>query len=330
MVDPRQGGLFAPSSTPAQVRRSGPWDRLPPSIRLGTSSWTYPGWKGSIYRREYRSEKAFREESLAEYADHPWFGCVGIDSSFYGPPSAKTVERYARQTPSTFRWLPKVWEQVTIETFGSGRVPKGFRPTDPNPAFLDPMVFAREVLTPWDRDGVRERTGALMFQFASLGKRPSFRAIDTFCRRFDDFLGAVPKTIPLAVEIRTPELLEPFWFDLLHFHGVAHVYNHWDGMPPLTVQAEVAARARRPPPPLRIVRLLTPLGTSYRASVEQFKPYDRVRVVQTACREQTTELVVDAATANMETYVLANNRLEGHSPTTLEAIGLQVLERLER
>ena len=326
--DVRQGSLFASGPAPPKVRAAGPWDDLPSNLRLGTSSWVYPGWKGSIYRRDYSSERSFREGALEEYARHGWFGCVGIDSSFYRPPSSATVDRYLRQTPASFRWLPKVWEQLTIPVFGRDRVPSGFRPSDANPAFLDPRVFEREVLPSWDRDGARERTGALMFQFASLGKKPSPRTIDDFCRRLDAFLGAIPKTVPLAIEIRTPALLEPWWFDLLHVHGVAHVYNHWDGMPALALQAEVAAKAKRPPPPLRVIRLLTPLGTDYRASVERFKPYDRIKAVQLGCREATADLVQDALAQRMETYVIANNRLEGHSPTTIEAIATLLLDRL--
>jgi uncharacterized protein YecE (DUF72 family) len=311
--------LFATPSPPPPPR-SGPWDALPPTLRFGASSWTYPGWKGSIYRRDYGSEKAFRETCLVEYAAHPWFGCVGIDSSFYRPPSAQTVDRYVAQTPSAFRWLPKVWEQITIRTFGSDRVPRGFRPGDPNPAFLDPEVFAREVLPSWDRP--------LLFQFASLGRHPSASTIDEFCKHFDWFLGRIPRSQNYAVEIRTPALLHPWWFDLLHHHGVAHVFNHWDGMPPLSVQRDVAAAAKNPPPPFRVVRLLTPLSTTYTASVEQFMPYDRLRAVQPACREDTVSLVVDALANRMETFVIANNRLEGHSPTTVEAIATTVLEQL--
>jgi hypothetical protein len=109
---------------------------------------------------------------------------------------------------------------------------------------------------------------------------------------------------------------------------VAHVYNHWDGMPPLSAQREVGAAATKPPPAFRVVRLLTPLSTTYAASVEQFMPYDRLRAVQPACREDTVGLVIDALAQRMETYVIANNRLEGHSPTTVEAIATTVLDRL--
>lgn len=324
--DPRQSSMF--SSAPPKERAAGRWDDLPKSLRFGTSSWTYPGWKGSIYRRDYSSERAFREQSLAEYAEHPWFGCVGIDSSFYGPPTAKTVDRYASQTPSTFQWLPKVWEQITAKSFGRDRVPRGFKPGDANPAYLDPEVFSREVLPVWSRDGVAERTGPLIFQFASLGNRVRTTDIDAFARKFDLFLGAVPDTLRYAVEIRTPALLQPWWFDLLHSHGVAHVFNHWGGMPSLNEQREVASKSTVAPPGHHVMRLLTPLGTSYRESVEQFLPYDRIRAVQGACREDTSTLIIDALHQRMETYVIANNRLEGHSPTTIEAIATQVLDRI--
>jgi hypothetical protein len=62
--------------------------------------------------------------------------------------------------------------------------------------------------------------------------------------------------------------------------------------------------------------------------VERFKPYDRIKAVQQGCREATADLVQDALGRRMETYVIANNRLEGHSPTTIEAIATLLLDRL--
>ena len=34
-------------------------ERLPQTIYLGTSTWAFPGWKGLVYRRTYKSHKEF-------------------------------------------------------------------------------------------------------------------------------------------------------------------------------------------------------------------------------------------------------------------------------
>ncbi len=61
---------------------------IPAGVHFGTSTWTYPGWQGLVYAREYRASGQ-SAAMLAEYARFPLFGTVGIDSSFYGPPKPK-------------------------------------------------------------------------------------------------------------------------------------------------------------------------------------------------------------------------------------------------
>ncbi|HET8649265.1 MAG TPA: DUF72 domain-containing protein, partial [Gemmatimonadales bacterium] len=68
---------------------------IPPLIRFGTSSWTYPGWRGLVYHREYPARGA-AAAMLEEYARFPLFRTVGIDSTFYAPPTPATLQSYAR------------------------------------------------------------------------------------------------------------------------------------------------------------------------------------------------------------------------------------------
>jgi uncharacterized protein YecE (DUF72 family) len=56
-------------------------------VYLGTSSWKYPGWFGSIYERDryvWRgrfSEIRFERNCLAEFAQT--FSAVSVDASYY-------------------------------------------------------------------------------------------------------------------------------------------------------------------------------------------------------------------------------------------------------
>ena len=74
---------------------------VPPLIRFGTSSWTYPGWKGLVYHQDYGG-KGTAAPMLAEYSRFPLFRTVGIDSSFYGPPTDAVLAELRGEPPARF------------------------------------------------------------------------------------------------------------------------------------------------------------------------------------------------------------------------------------
>jgi hypothetical protein len=146
----------------------------------------------------------------------------------------------------------------------------------------------------------------------------------------DAFFSALPRGFRYAVELRTPELLIPAWFAMLRRHRIAHCFNSWHRMPPLAYQQRVAREAGGDCGDLRVLRLLTVPGVAYAQSVERFSPYDRLVEVATGVREEAIELILEGLRAGAETIVLANNRLEGNSPATIDALGRAILSRLER
>src|SRR5690606_25191915 len=93
------------SDWPADVRALG--ERIPPLVRFGTSSWTFPGWSGLVYRRP-RTQAELARDGLREYARYPLFGTVGIDRSYYAPLAADDLKRYAAQLPPGFPCCAKV------------------------------------------------------------------------------------------------------------------------------------------------------------------------------------------------------------------------------
>ncbi len=58
-----------------------------PGILLGTSAFTTTGWEGSFYERGMQPR-----DFLSYYATQ--FATVEVDSTFYGCPSARTVNTY--------------------------------------------------------------------------------------------------------------------------------------------------------------------------------------------------------------------------------------------
>ena len=53
-----------------------------------------------------------------------------------------------------------------------------------------------------------------------------------FVADLDKFFGNLPKGWPYAVEMRNKHWLAPEYFACLAHHGITHVFNSWDAMPP--------------------------------------------------------------------------------------------------
>ena len=57
---------------------------LPERVRLGTSSWTYPGWSGLVWDGDY-PDAQLSKEGLTAYAQHSLMRTVSLDRGFYRP-----------------------------------------------------------------------------------------------------------------------------------------------------------------------------------------------------------------------------------------------------
>jgi uncharacterized protein YecE (DUF72 family) len=204
---------------------------LSPLIRFGTSTWTYEGWQGQVYTRQYAKSK-FAQECLGEYCQYqyngaPLFRTVGNDSTFYRLPTANQLRRYLSQIPEDFQMCFKVWEEITIPSYA--KQPRyGARAGQPNPRFLDAKLFNELVLTPYREAKFEPHAGPFLFEFQRHGM-----SADEFCSRLDKFFLLLPSDFRYAVEVRNPGLLGFDYRQVLSQHGVAHVYNHWSAMPPL-------------------------------------------------------------------------------------------------
>jgi uncharacterized protein YecE (DUF72 family) len=288
---------------------------LPHLIRFGTSTWTYEGWQGQVYQREYK-KTLFARECLGEYCqylynDEPLFRTVGNDSTFYRPPTANHLRSYLKQIPEDFEMCFKVWEELTIPTFSSH--PRyGVKGGQANPRFLDASLFNDLVLTPYRDAGFGPHTGPFLFEFQRHGMLPR-----DFVGKLDAFFAQLPKDFNYAVEIRNAGMLGPLYRDMLATHGVAHVYNHWSYMPPLAVQHEKLEVFTAP---FTVLRLLTPLKMSYEAAKKRAEPYNKIVGELPEARGDAVVLIKDAVKHNRRAYVLVNNRLEGNAPLTVQAL----------
>ncbi|NOT08959.1 MAG: DUF72 domain-containing protein [Gemmatimonadales bacterium] len=282
--------------------------RVPPHVYLGTSTWTYPGWKGMIYHQDYPATGA-SAEMLAEYARCPLLTTVGIDSFFYRPPSLKTLREYADALPPDFRCVSKVWRELTIHTFG--REDKG-RAGQTNPTFLDAARFTEEVWGPM-QTAFAEHTGPFVFEFQSLPRK----ATAAFLDHLEGFLDQLPAGGHYAIELRNPELLTAEYFAMLTRRGAGHVFNSWTRMPSIGMQLDLPGALAQP---FAVARMLLRPGRQYAEAVDAFAPYDRIREPNPELRRDVVRIIDGATKVQIPAYLLFNNRAEGNALITLAEV----------
>ena len=76
------------------------------AVRIGTSGYNYPEWRGSFYPARFSPSKM-----LPYYAER--FSTVEINYTFYRMPNAKTVAGWDAETPAGFCFALKAPKRVT-------------------------------------------------------------------------------------------------------------------------------------------------------------------------------------------------------------------------
>ena len=289
-------------------------------VFLGTSSWKYPGWFGSIYERDryvWRgrfSNARFERDCLAEYAQV--FPSVSVDATYYKFPERAFLEGLAAQVPQTFQFAFKVSDDITLKRFP--QLPRfGRRAGQENAHFLDAARFTDDFLAPCE--AIRDQVGLLMFEFSRFHADEFARGAE-FIEALEAFLGKLPRGWPYAVELRNRHWLRPEYFAALARHGVTHVFNAWADMPPVDEQLKMPGSATNPG--LYAARFLLREGRKYEEAVKQFSPYGEIKDPNPAGRAAAAALVKRGLQSKGKSRVLifVNNRFEGHSPGTIRAV----------
>lgn len=250
---------------------------------------------------------------LEEYAAFPLFRTVGIDSSFYAPPTEAVLASYTEHLPPGFPCVSKVWNQLTVHTFSKAQDKS--RAGQVNPDFLSPEVFLEAVYGPYQQY-FADHTGPFVFEFQTIG-RSSDMTPERFADRLDEFFGALPREGLYAVEIRNEEFLTPMYFAVLREHGVAHVFNSWTRMPSIGEQLDLPGAVSGP---FIVARALLRPGRTYDEAVDAFAPYDRIQDPSPALRADLLRLIETAVRTRIPAYLLVNNRAEGSSPLTVAEV----------
>ena len=323
----RQPGLFEQPAPPPKRRAAAgevrpAWDSpllgapvLPVDIRLGTSSWFFPGWRGLVYDGVH-PQVALSKRGLEAYAQIPLLRTVSLDRTFYAPITTVQYQGYARQVPDHFSFVVKapalVCDAVMRDEEGRGKVP--------NPHFLDSAIATREFVVPC-LEGLGVKAGPLVFQVSPLPRGLMAEAA-TLIERLAAFFAALPRELgrsrPIyALELRNAELLTPRLMKMLATVGVRYCVGLHDRMPEVERQeAALKALDGDTPGPL-VVRWNLHRGFLYQAARQRYEPFDRLVDEDPETRLVLARMVANAFKAKRKVWITANNKAEGSAPLSL-------------
>lgn len=75
-------------------------------IYIGTAGWDYKDWIGSFYPKLLESHNRLRFYTK-------YFNVIEINNTFYSLPKISTVQNWSEQVPSDFKFIVKVWQEIT-------------------------------------------------------------------------------------------------------------------------------------------------------------------------------------------------------------------------
>jgi uncharacterized protein YecE (DUF72 family) len=286
---------------------------LSPNLRLGGSTWSYPGWEGLVYRNSHAPAELARA-GLAAYAHHPLFRAVGLDRTFYAPLPVSTYADYAAQVPADFRFVVKAHEFCTLAQFPLHER-YGAQRGQPNPYFLDPAYALEQVVGPI-REGLGDKAGVVLFQFPPQ-EVEALGGVDGFINRLYRFLKAMPPGPFYAVEVRNEELLTDRYAKAFELTGALPVLSGWNRLPPLAEQARLTRALERP---ALAIRWMVRWGMNYDEANLRYEPFNQLVDVDVTTRREVVELASSAIAQNKQVFVTVSNTAEGCAPLTVHAL----------
>ncbi len=288
---------------------------LPRNLRLGTSSWSFPGWRGLVYDREANSAELARD-GLAAYAQHPLLRTVGVDRTYYAPVPSEKFAEWAEVVPQGFRFLVKAPAVCTSPYDPTVRATT----QSPNPHFLNP-TFATDAIVGPALAGLQGKLGVIVFQFsplpATLRSRP-----DRFADEIHRFLGGLPDGAAYAVELRDRTLWTRRFACAVVDAGGSPCFSLHPRVPALDEQLSAAEGLE-----IRtlVIRWMLHTGQDYDEARRRYAPFSELVDEDPGSRNAVAALCHRSLAEGKETLVIANNKAEGSAPLTLAALARAIL-----
>jgi len=301
--------------------------RMPPGLHLGTSSWSFPGWRGIVWEGAH-SGSVLAREGLSAYAQHPLLTGVGIDRTYYQPLDAEEFADYREQVPEElrpgFRFVVKAHELLTLSRFPD-HDRYGAQRGEKNPYFLDPIYAIEAVVEP-TLEGLGETAGPLVFQFApqDLGEPLAF------IEKLFLFLDGLPSSHrglqPLyAVEIRNREVLRPQYALALADAGAVPCLTVHPRMPEPDVQWRATTEVARPEAGALVIRWMLQPGQTYDGARQRYEPFDRLVDPDPRRRGMLARLARESLAREEPVFITVNNKAEGSAPLSVFELAREIL-----
>ena len=277
---------------------------LGPTVFLGTSSWSFPGWVGEVWRRPC-SAKTLAQDGLGAYAAHPLMRSVSIDRAYHAPVPDEVWASYAKQVPESFRAMVKAHRGLTTAALAGT--------ADDNPDFLTPALG--EVLVDAALRHLGDRVGVFLLQL------PPQRLPRDTLGRLERLLAVLSDRVTVGVEPRAGGLLGPQYADVLARHGAVHVLSVHPSMPDLRTQWVEGGVARGP---MVVARWNLPPDLHYEEAKAQWAPFSELQRPDDGTVDRLAKAIVWARTQGRPALVIANNKAEGCAPSTVRRIASRV------
>lgn len=317
-----QESLF---EVPAPVVETAAWGadvdalgaELPRGIRLGTMSWTYPGWRNIVYGDRV-TQAELTSHGLTAYSKYPLFRTTEIDRTYYEPLSKDDFATFAAQVPDDFRFVVKAHEDCVALRFPT-HARYGKKRGELNARYLDPAYAIASSIEP-ALAGLGDKLGVLLFPFPPQDVGHPLAFADELHR----FLQKLPKTVRYAVELRNAELLTRAYVRALVDTGVVHCHNAWTAMPDVLDQVrDVVPKARSP----LVIRWLLRRGETYQDALARTKPFDKLIDENPPVRDRIANLVARADAHGVPVFVLVDNKAEGCAPMSIAKLADAIVRR---
>lgn len=299
-------------------------DALPAHLRLGTSSWNYPGWQGLVWGRAY-ADATLSRYGLTAYARHPLLRTVGIDRGFYRPLTTAQFAQHAEQVDADFRFVVKAPNIVTDALLRD----ESGRGLHNNSNFLNADFALRSFVEPV-LEGLGAKLGALVFQISPLPVAMLARISDSITRLHEllraipDLRGRAPDAV-VAVEVRDAQWLRPEFTQALRDTGATYCMGLHAKMPRIDEQLPILRALW--PGPLVCRWNLNPLhgAYGYEEAQRQYEPYDRMIDPDLETRAALARVIAGTVGAGQKAYVTLSNKAEGSAPLSVAELARAII-----
>ena len=258
-------------------------------IWFGTQGWQYADWVGNFYPHGTQVKDMLTEYGRALHT-------VEVDSTYYGTPSARTVDGWRRRSPDGFRFALKTPSEVThVRRLRDADGP--FAEFVGRARLLGPKLAAVLVQCPPDFDPSPENRDALF----------------TFME------AQMPSDCAVALELRDERWYDDDLFRLARRRGFTLALAEGSHST-LALAASIAEELTRDPPaPFAYLRWL---------GDRQVKVYDHVQIDRTRSMDVWERLIRQLRGAVRDIYGYANNHYQGHSPATVRGLAARLGEEV--